>query len=107
MSKLYKDRIVNTPDGDPRFTITLPDGTVWVDAKIEMTSEVLQEWDRVGALEFNLIFQRDDDGTVHANFVSLADHCKLNDPIMLSTTNYGTALPSTAEEGRFFFLLEK
>lgn len=106
MSKPFKDRIVDTPDGFPRFTITLPDGTEMKDVKIEMTSNVIQEWDKIGAREFNLLFERDEDGTIRANFVSLADHCRLSNPIILGSANYGTTLPANADEGRLFFKFE-
>ena len=105
MSKPYKDRIVDTGDGLPRFKITKEDDTSEI-VKIEMASDIIQEGDSFGAKQLNLLLERDDDGTERANFVPLTDHCNLDNPIMLGTNNYGTALPPTAEEGRLFFLID-
>ena len=104
MSKPYKDRIVNTTDGLPRFKIVNDEGEVFAEGvKIELDCEVTQEADDFGADEINMLIERDDDGTKHANFVPLAKHCDLDEPITLSTDNYGTTLPAEAAEGRLFF----
>ena len=77
MANPYKDRIVNEEDNKPRYRIiNEATGEVVVErARMEVSSEILQEGDKFGAKEANTFISRSEDGTIiTSNFMLKEDY---------------------------------
>lgn len=70
MSRPYKDLIVDEADAKVRYNLIGRDGEAVIeDVRLEVSSPVTQEGDKVGAREFNFLIERGEDDDLKPGFI--------------------------------------
>ncbi len=97
--KPYKDRIVDEADGKARYNLVNRDGAIVAEnVLVEITSPLLQEGDKFGAKEINLLLDRADNGTITAKFYNKAEAATKSE--VTAVQNTANSAKSTADSAQ-------